>query len=319
MADTAGGAAAYSSRVELRQLRYFVAVAEELHFRRAAERLFISTPTLSQQIRAVEREVGGPLLIRGNHGVELTAAGEVLLKTARNVLDAAEIALRETRAVAQPGNAVFRLGVVNGAPAWLPGRIEALVKARQPGVRVALTTGSSGEQARLLDRDDVDLAVLRLPVRLADRFTCTPVADEELGIVMSRENPLAAAVSVEPACIGQHELIMFARDAAPEVHDSVLEQLRERGASVVLSDSAMSHAQMLQLLPLRPRSIGVGSSRTASVPGLVWRPLHPRPLVITYAAAWRTGTRNPLLNTMADALSGGLRLTSDRSEGCAPG
>ncbi|MFE4456551.1 LysR family transcriptional regulator [Nocardia tengchongensis] len=299
--------------MELRQLRYFVAVAEELHFRRAAERLFISTPTLSQQIRAIEREVGGPLLIRGNHGVELTAAGEVLLKTARNVLEAAEIALRETRAVAQPGNAVFRLGIVNGAPAWLPGRIEALVKARQPGVRVTLTTGTSGDQARLLDRDDVDLAVLRLPVRLADHLTCTPIADEELGIVMSRQNPLAAAVSVEPGRIGDQELIMFARDAAPEVHDSVLAQLRERGASVVLSDSAMSHAQMLQFLPLRPEAIGVGSARTASVPGLVWRPLRPRPLVITYAAAWRTVTRNPLLHTMADALAGGLRLTSDRS------
>ncbi|GAB2550327.1 LysR family transcriptional regulator [Nocardia heshunensis] len=297
--------------MELRQLRYFVAVAEELHFRRAAERLFISTPTLSQQIRAIEREVGGPLLIRGNHGVELTAAGEVLLKNARNVLEAAEIALRETRAIAQPGNAVFRLGIVNGAPKWLPGRMEALLKARQPGVRVALTTGTSGDQARLLDRDEVDLAVLRLPVRLADHLTCTPIADEELGIVMSRENPLAAAGSVEPSRIGGHELIMFARDAAPEVHDSVLEQLRERGASVVLSDSAMSHAQMLQLLPLRPEAIGVGSARTAAVPGLVWRPLQPRPLVITYAAAWRATTRNPLLHTMADALAGGLRLSSD--------
>ncbi|AYF77284.1 LysR family transcriptional regulator [Nocardia yunnanensis] len=297
--------------MELRQLRYFVAVAEELHFRRAAERLFISTPTLSQQVRAIEREVGGPLLIRGNHGVELTAAGEVLLTSARTVLEAADVALRETRAVARPGQAVFRLGVVNGAPQWLPGRIEALLKARQPGVRVALTTGTSGDQARLLDRDEVDLAVLRLPVRLAEHLTHTPIADEELGIVMSRENPLAAAGSVEPARLGDHELIMFARDAAPEVHDSVLAQLRERGAAVVLSDSAMSHAQMLQLLPLRPDSIGVGSARTAAMPGLVWRPLHPRPLLITYAAAWRATTRNPLLHTMADALSGGLRLSSD--------
>lgn len=297
--------------MELRQLRYFVAVAEELHFRRAAERLFISTPTLSQQIRSVEREVGGPLLIRGNHGVELTAAGEVLLKTARNVLEAADFALRETRAATQPSTEAFRLGIVNGAPAWLPGRIEALLKARRPGVRVVLTTGTSSEQARFLDREEVDLAVVRLPVRLSDHLTHTPVADEELGIVMSRRNPLAAAGFVEIGRIRDHELILFARDAAPEVHDAILAQLRERGATVVLSDSAMSHAQMLQLLPLRPEAIGLGSSRTASVPGLVWRPLRPRPLLVTYAAAWRAATRNPLLHTMADAFSGGLRLSSE--------
>lgn len=252
--------------VELRQLRYFVAVAEELHFRRAAERLFISTPTLSQQIRAIEREVGGPLLLRGSQGVELTAAGEVLLKTARGVLEAAEVALRETRMVANPERSVFRLGVVNGAPTWLPARIEALLKARQPGARVVLTGGPSADQVRLLDREDVDLAVLRMPIRLPDHLTSTAIAEEELGIVMSREHPLAAHDTIEPAQLRDQELIMFARDAAPELHDSVLAQLRERGAAVALSDSAMSHAQMLSLLPMRPAAIGVGSARTASAP-----------------------------------------------------
>ncbi|WP_330179241.1 LysR substrate-binding domain-containing protein [Nocardia sp. NBC_01503] len=293
--------------VELRQLRYFVAVAEELHFRRAAERLFISTPTLSQQIRAIEREVGGPLLLRGSQGVELTAAGEVLLKTARGVLEAAEVALRETRMVANPERSVFRLGVVNGAPTWLPARIEALLKARQPGARVVLTGGPSADQVRLLDREDVDLAVLRMPIRLPDHLTSTAIAEEELGIVMSREHPLAAHDTIEPAQLRDQELIMFARDAAPELHDSVLAQLRERGAAVALSDSAMSHAQMLSLLPMRPAAIGVGSARTASAPGLVWRPLQPRPVVVTYVAAWRPAARNSALHTVAEALSSGIR------------
>ncbi|WP_067574499.1 LysR family transcriptional regulator [Nocardia acidivorans] len=293
--------------VELRQLRYFVAVAEELHFRRAAERLFISTPTLSQQIRAIEREVGGPLLIRGSQGVGLTAAGEVLLETARGVLEAAENALRETRMVANPERSVFRLGVVNGAPTWLPARIEALLKARQPGARVVLTGGPSADQVRLLDREDVDLAVLRMPIRLPDHLTSAAIAQEELGIVMSREHPLATRDTIEPAQLRDQELIMFARDAAPELHDSMLAQLRERGAAVALSDSAMSHAQMLSLLPMRPAAIGLGSSRTASAPGLVWRPLQPRPVVVTYVAAWRPAARNTALHTVAEALSGGVR------------
>ncbi|WP_067706351.1 LysR family transcriptional regulator [Nocardia yamanashiensis] len=291
--------------MELRQLRYFVAVAEELHFRRAAERLFISTPTLSQQIRAIEREVGGPLLIRGAQGVELTAAGEVLLKNARTVLDVADTALRETRAIAQPGRAVFRLGVVNGAPSWLPARIETLLKSRQPGARVILTGGPSADQVRLLDREEVDLAVLRMPVRLPDHLTHTPVADEELGVVMSREHELATYEAIAPAHLKGRELIMFARDAAPDLHDSLLTQLRQRGAAISLSDSAMSHAQMLALLPLRPAAVGLGSARTATTPGLVWRPLLPTPLVVTYIAAWRATARNPVLRAVAQVLATG--------------
>ncbi|MET9491929.1 LysR family transcriptional regulator [Nocardia sp. NPDC006630] len=295
--------------VELRQLRYFVAVAEELHFRRAAERLFISAPTLSQQIRAIEREIGGPLLIRGSQGVELTAAGEVLLKNSRTVLEAAEIALRETRMVANPECAVFRLGVVNGAPSWLPARIESLLKARQPGARVVLTGGPTADQVRLLDREDVDLAVLRMPVRLPEHLTSTAIAVEELGIVMSREHPLALRSTIEPVHLRGQELIMFARDSAPELHDSLLAQLREQGAAVALSESAMSHAQMLSLLPLRPAAIGLGSARTATAPGLAWRPLHPHPLVISYVAAWRPAARNSALRAVAEVLASGSRLS----------
>lgn len=295
--------------VELRQLRYFVAVAEELHFRRAAERLFISTPTLSQQIRAIEREVGGPLLIRGSQGVELTSAGKVLLEAARGVLEAATAALRETRAVANPEGAVFRLGIVNGAPNWLPARIEALLKSREPAARVILTGGPTTDQVRLLDREDVDLAVLRMPVHIPEHLAYTTIAEEELGIVMSQEHPLAACETIEPAQLRDRELIMFPRAAAPELHDSMLAQLRDRGAAVALSESAMSHAQMLTLLPLRPAAIGLGSARTATVPGLAWRPLNPRPLIVNYVAAWRPAARNSVLRAVAVALSGGARLS----------
>ncbi|MGV9410780.1 LysR substrate-binding domain-containing protein [Nocardia sp. NPDC003693] len=294
--------------VELRQLRYFVAVAEELHFRRAAERLFISTPTLSQQIRAVERDVGGPLLIRGSQGVELTAAGEVLLKAARGVLEAAEAAMRETRAVADPERALLRLGLVNGAPRWLATRIETLLETREPGARVRLTGGPATDQLRLLDREDVDVAVLRLPVRLPDHLVSTPLAAEELGIIMSREHPLAAGAHIEPAQLRDRELIMFPRDTAPELHDSLLAQLRDLGAAVMLSALAVGQAQLLALLPLRPAAIGLGSARAAAAtPGLAWRPLRPRPLTITYIAAWRPAARNSVLHALAEALTGGCQ------------
>jgi DNA-binding transcriptional LysR family regulator len=117
-------------------MRYFVAVAEELHFGRAATRLHVSTPTLSQQIKVVEREVGAPLLIRHSRGVDLTPAGEVLLRQARKVLLSAEDAVRETRRAAGVAAPALRLGLLNGVPEWLPSRIGELLTVRVPGCRV---------------------------------------------------------------------------------------------------------------------------------------------------------------------------------------
>src|SRR3954451_14687647 len=98
-------------------MRYFVGVAEELHFGRAAERLYISTPTLSQQIRQLEREVGTTLLIRHSRGVELTPAGQVFLARARETIQAAGLALKDTRRVVGLDEPVLRLGLLNGFPA----------------------------------------------------------------------------------------------------------------------------------------------------------------------------------------------------------
>src|SRR4051812_40701239 len=106
-----------AGRVELRHLRYFVAVAEELHSRRAAGRLHMSQPPLSQQIRALEEAVGTPLLVRDRRSVELTAAGHVLLTEARAVLDAAGHAVEAARRAGRGEGGPLALGLVG------PGRV----------------------------------------------------------------------------------------------------------------------------------------------------------------------------------------------------
>ncbi|MFI6998398.1 LysR family transcriptional regulator [Nocardia sp. NPDC050175] len=285
--------------VELRQLRYFVVLAEELHFRRAAERLFISAPTLSQQIKVLEREMGGALLSRDPR-VELTAAGEVLFRTGKEVLRSVDSAVRETRRASAAGAPVVRFGLLNGVPPWLPSRIEELLPS---GTRMVLTGGTTADQVRLLDDDEVDLALVRAPVALPDRFAQRPVARDELGVLMSAAHPLANSDEVEPAELTDQELILFARESAAGLHDELLRALRERGAQVQVSESAMGHAQMLTVLPLRPDLIGLSSSRAADRPGLVWRPLRGGPLEVTYAAIWRVPIRNPAVRAMVDVLA----------------
>jgi len=290
--------------VELRQLRYFVVVAEELHFRRAAERLLITAPTLSQQIKAVEREVGAPLLIRHSRGVNLTPAGQALLRGGAEILKAADELLAETRRVAGVAEPRLRLGLLNGVPPALPARIGDL--ARGHGARLVMTGGPTAAHVELLAAGQTDLALLRGPVTLLPGLRQVPAAREELGVLMSRDSPLAPAQGIDVADLAGRELIMFPRELSPGFYDDVLGFLTERGAAFVLSDSAMGFQHVLAILPLRPGAVSVASARAAANPGLAWRPLRGDPLTVTYVAALRETARNPVLASVLQAISRGL-------------
>ncbi|MET9213801.1 MULTISPECIES: LysR family transcriptional regulator [unclassified Nocardia] len=288
--------------MELRQLRYFVVLAEELHFRRAAERLFITAPTLSQQIRVLERELGGPLLVREPR-VELTAAGETLVRTGRAVLAAAETAVRETRRASTDGAQVVRFGLLNGAPAWLPARFEALAGA--VGARLVLTGGTTADQLRMLAADEVDLALVRGPLEIPEQFTARPIASEGLGLVMSARHLLAGHAEITPELLDDHELVLFARDSAPGLHRALLAELAARGARIRLSDSAMGHAQLLAVLPHRTDLVGLSSDRVRDHPGLAWRPLRDGPIPVDYVAVWRAASGHPIHAAVAETTAAG--------------
>jgi DNA-binding transcriptional LysR family regulator len=287
--------------VELRQMRYFIAVAEELHVGRAAARLRITTPTLSQQIKAMERQVGAPLLIRHGRGVNLTNAGHVLLREARKTLRAAEDALRETRRVAGAAGESLRLGLPAGVPPWLPRRIAEL----RPECELVVVAGHTPEQLRRLERGEVELALARAPVTLPPGTRVTDLAREELGVLMSADNPLAASLDIDMAELAGRELIWFGRDQSPGFHDTILGQLRSQGGEVVVNGTVRRPGQWRYDLLGRPDAIGLGTRRAANTPDLVWRPLRGRPLTVTYAAAWRTDSRNPALRGLVRELAKG--------------
>jgi DNA-binding transcriptional LysR family regulator len=287
-------------------MRYFVAVAEELHFGRAAGRLHVSTPTLSQQIKQVEREVGAPLLIRHSRGVDLTPAGEVLLDRVRETIRSADNALRETRRAAGLADPVLRLGLLNGVPGWLPSALEELARERLPGCIVTPTAGTTVDQLQLLATDQVDLALLRAPVKLPPAMESQLLAEEELGVLLTATNPLAAHTEISREHLAGVELIWIRRDSAPLFYDDLIERL---GDSPTISDTTMSHSQLRSALLVRRDAISLGSRRAADAE-VVWRPLTGRPLTAHYVAAWRTASRNPVLRAML--VSHGLTSVSER-------
>ena len=292
--------------MELRHLRYFVAVAEELHFGRAAERLFISTPTLSQLIRQLEREIGTPLLVRHSRGVELTPAGHVFLDRARETVQAADRAVQETRQAAGLTAPRLRLGLLNGVPPAIPAALEGLARERFPQCEVSVAAGTTTEQLRMLAAGEVDLAVVRTPVTLPSGTAMEELATEELGVLVAATHPLAAHDEVGPDDLHGHELVWIRRSAAPEFYDDVLHRL---GPGVRVGDVSMHHAQIPAALLVHRAAFSLGSRR-AETSEVVWRPLRGRPLVVSYAGVWRTDSRHPVLRAMR--VRSGLTLVRER-------
>lgn len=274
-------------------MRYFVAVGEELHFGRAAARLHISSPTLSQQIKLVEREIGAPLFVRQSRGVSLTPAGEVFLREARQVIEAADHALAEARNAGGAGLAKLRLGLLNGVPPSLPVRLQEML-----GGPAVLISGTTAEQLSLLERGSVDIALVRAPLLAhVPGAELMEVDREDLGVLMSEGHELATRAELDVSALTGHELIWFRRELAPGFHDATIGRLRALGGEVAISDSTTGAAQWRSALLLNPEAISLSSARAAA-PGLAWRPLRGRPLPMAYAAAWRRGSRNAELHEL---------------------
>ncbi|MFE5212327.1 LysR family transcriptional regulator [Streptomyces sp. NPDC056600] len=176
--------------MHLQQLRYFVAVAETRHFTRAAELVHVAQPSLSQQIKALERELGADLFLRARGNITLTDAGETLLPLARRILADTETARQEVQEVAQLRRGRVRLGAT---PSLCTGLLPDVLRAfhdRYPGVQLLIEEGGSHDLVRELARGALDLALVVLPLRTpSPALTTVELLREELVVVSSPESP----------------------------------------------------------------------------------------------------------------------------------
>lgn len=183
--------------MELRHLRYFIAVADELSFTRAALRLHTAQPSLSQQIRNLEDEVGTPLLERTRRKVELTEAGKVFLAEARLVVAQADRAVARARQAGQQGRATVKIGFVPAAEIRVFPVILPRLRLRFPDVNVELRSLPTAEQEHALLRGDIDVAFMRKPV-LAAGLQSEVVLVEPLVVVLPNAHPLAKLPCIPP-------------------------------------------------------------------------------------------------------------------------
>lgn len=196
--------------MELRHLRYFVAVAEELHFGRAAERLFMAQPPLSQQIRQLEAEIGTPLLARTNRRVELTQAGALFLEDARAILRRVEEATTRARRAGRGEAGWLGVGFVASSAYDVLPEILRQFRERLPEVELVLTELLGHEQSHALRERQIHVGFARLPAP-EEGIVLETIAQEPLFVALPAGHPLAARERIELADLKGEPLVQFPR------------------------------------------------------------------------------------------------------------
>ncbi len=219
--------------MELRQLRYFVAVAQEGNISRAAQKIFLTQPALSRQIKALEEEIGQCLFEREAHSIRLTPVGEALLREARDLLQRADQMLERVRAAGQ--NVRLRVGY---APSFASGVLSAALEQfaqKHPNARVELFDLSTKEMLAGLEDNTLDVVLTVGRERDGHGLKWTPLGEVSWQLAVNRRHPLARRSQVTPSEVAREPLLVFCQREYPEYWDIVIGWLREHGQRPVIS------------------------------------------------------------------------------------
>jgi DNA-binding transcriptional LysR family regulator len=204
--------------VDLRQLRYFVTVAEELHFSRAAARLHLAQSALSAQVRHLEDELGGPLLVRTTRQVTLTSAGEALFKDGRAILAAVDEAVHRARALARGEGGSLLIGSLGPVPGGLLAPLLERFRARHPNVRVEVRAFDFNDAVLGLREHRADLAFLYEPLDEPD-LVVTPLLNEPRMVVLPRGHRLARRPELRPGDLAGEVFVAQPSSMPEEWHE----------------------------------------------------------------------------------------------------
>ncbi len=287
--------------MELRHLRYFVAVAEELSFTRAAARLHTSQPSLSQQIRQLEAQVGVALLDRSRHHVAVTNAGRVFLREARDILGRVDHAGRLAKQAADGRAGELSVGTFPAADVRILPALRPLVAARLPNLRLVLHSKYAVEPVAGLRTGALDLAFLRGPYD-HEGLDVLELLHEQIVVVLPAHHLLARRKRIPPRLLHDLPCITMDRALAPALHDAIAalyRQARIRMQAVSSADNVLGHLQLVQEglgYALLPDSVGA-----LLPPGVVLKPLDSEtPPVVSIDVAWKRGNTSPVVRAFVE-------------------
>jgi DNA-binding transcriptional LysR family regulator len=286
--------------VDIRKLRHFVAVAEELHFGRAARRLSLTQPPLSMSIRSLEDEMGVRLFERTRRSVSLTHAGAVFLEEARGILDRTARAVDLTQAAYRGEMGRLTVGFLAATAYTLLPLVLRDFAARYPGVALDLRELTMPQQVEAFRRGDIDVGMLRSPVPDA-ALASEVIVEEKMIVALPTGHALAKLARIPAKKLAGEPFVMYPRLPGTVFHDLVMEFCRRAGFVPRVSQQA---SQTHAVMGLVSAGLGVAlvseSVQIIRMRGVVFRPLAQGAPIVRTALAWQHGNVSPLVSAFLE-------------------
>ncbi len=288
--------------MELRHLRYVLAVAEELNFNRAAERLHVSQSALSKQVRELEEELGIDIFKRDKRKVEITEAGRLFLAEARRTLDQAELTRETARRAARGEIGSLRIGV-EASSVYLPVSLRVQrFRTKCPNVAVQVHELPSIQQLEALDEGKLDVGFIVQPIDIGRRFVVRPVFQETLFAALPTGHVLAERERIALADLSDDQFLFVPETLGCGFHNLVADLFKKEGLSPRV---VRETTQFQTLLSFVSQAMGVtlvpDSARVMHIPGTVYVPLDAGDATVEIALVWLKGRVSPVAEAFLNA------------------
>ncbi len=283
--------------MDLRQLRSFLALAEELHFGHAARRVHVSQPAPSQQLRNLEETLGVRLIDRSTRQASLTAAGAVFARGARAVLRELDLAAAAARLADRGGTGTLTIALNElGGQQPVVGRCLRLFRSTFPGIVLRLADLGEAAQYDALQSGAIDLGFHYRVSGSHAGFAARVLDRQDYRLLVPRDHELAAAATVTLADVARHPLIMLRRAVNADTHDGIMRAFAAHALTPEIVLEASSDASMLSLVDEGlGLAIVMGAHRRGGWQGLVLQPVDGLSLAKDFVVAWHAENRSPTL------------------------
>ncbi len=289
-----------SNQIELRHLKYFLAVAEELHFRKASERLFISQPGLSRQIKQMEEDLGLKLFERLNKKVYLTIAGEYLKKEARLTLNNLENVFEYTKLLHQGVEGKINMGYVGSAMQNVVPQLLLNIREKYKNIQFSLKEMDNPIQVNALLTQEIDIGFIRLE-KVPRELKIKAIYEDTFSLVLPVNHPISAQNFKDLSQFKDESFIFIEPSYCPDYFEKIMEIFRTSGFTPNVSHNSMHASTIYRLVE---KNLGVSIVPTVLQEGynmnVKFIELNNIPQRTTLSVAWNVNNRNPILKNMLE-------------------